>query len=262
MKKSLLVTSGCSWTYGVGAGYQDGMSLADYEKIAWDNNLCNQLSFRGILSAKYDLDNINLAEGGDSNQRQFRLIKNFFSSTQTKKLFDNYDRIFVLHGITSTARNELYIVERKYLTNFKFDGHDNTTWCKAWVKNFYDHNNELERLAEEMTFLNDYYQAVGVENLWYDTFNHHNYPAPIDKMIEPDKDRRDLLSSMLIKLGITDMDNNYHLSSWKVDTDRVDTLIKMGYLNPFSKHPTQLGHELIAQIVDEFFGKLYVKTTI
>lgn len=262
MKKSLLVTSGCSWTYGVGVGYNVDMALAEYEKIAWDDNLCNQLSFRGILSNKYGLDNINLAEGGDSNQRQFRLIKNFFCSEQAKNLFDQYDRIFVLHGITSTARNELYIVERKYLTNFKFDNQDNTDWCKAWVKNFYDHDNEVERLSEEMIFLNDYYRAIGVENLWYDTFNHHNYPVLIDNMIELNKDRRDLLSSMLMKLGITDMDDNYHLSSWKVDTNRVDTLIKMGYLNPFSKHPTQSGHELIAQIIDEFFGKLYVKTTI
>lgn len=262
MKKSLLVTSGCSWTYGTGAAYSPGMSLTEYKKIAWDNSLCDRLSFRGILANKYNLDNINLATGGSSNQRQFRLIKNFFSSTETKRNLEKYDRIFVLHGITSTARNELYPVEKESLTNFKFDGDSSNSWCKAWVKNFYNHDNEVERLTEQMIFLNDYYRAVGVENLWYDTFNHHHYPVPIDRLIAPNADCRDLLSTMSARLGETIVNDNYHLSSWKVDSDRVSKLISLGYLNPISTHPTQLGHSLIAKIIDEFFEKQYEPSPI
>jgi hypothetical protein len=262
MKKSLLVTSGCSWTFGVGVGFRDGMTKGQYHQIAWDNDICNQLSFRGILSDKYGLDNINLAKGGDSNQRQFRLIKNFFASKETKSLLPEYEQVFVLHGITSTARNELYVVEKNEMISFKFDIQAEESWCKSWVKNFYDHKNELARLAEEMTFLNDYYRAIGVKNLWFDTFNHHDYPSNIDNLIEPDKNYRDMLSVMANRLGISNIDNKYHFSSWKVDTNRVDALIELGYLNPISTHPTQLGHELIAQVIDEFFGKLHVKTTI
>ena len=62
MKKSLLVTSGCSWTFGVGAGFQHGMTKEQYHQIAWDTNISDQLSFRGILSNKYGLDNINWAQ--------------------------------------------------------------------------------------------------------------------------------------------------------------------------------------------------------
>jgi hypothetical protein len=262
MKKSLLVTSGCSWTLGVGVGFQNGMTDEQYSQICWDSDICDQLSFRGILSNKYNLDNINLAGGGNSNQRQFRLIKKFFTSKETKDLLTKYDQVFVLHGITSTARNELYVVEKNRMISFKFDVDAKQSWCKDWVKNFYDHDNELVRLTEEMTFLNDYYCAIGVKNLWFDTFNHHNYPSNIDNMIEPDKNNRDMLSVMATRLGILDIDNKYHLSSWEDDTNRVHNLAKLGYLNPISYHPTQQGHELIAQIIDEFFGKLHVKTTI
>jgi hypothetical protein len=70
--QTVLVTCGCSWTYGVGAGYQNDMSESKYMSIAWDENLCNTLSFRGILSNKYGFHNINFAEGASSNQRLLR----------------------------------------------------------------------------------------------------------------------------------------------------------------------------------------------
>ena len=41
-KKTLLITFGCSWTFGEGAGCEPGMSLKEYDKIryssdyAWD----------------------------------------------------------------------------------------------------------------------------------------------------------------------------------------------------------------------------------
>ena len=36
MKKSLLITSGCSWTFGVGVGYQDGMTKEEQEQRGRD----------------------------------------------------------------------------------------------------------------------------------------------------------------------------------------------------------------------------------
>jgi hypothetical protein len=179
MSKTVLVTFGCSWTAGVGVGYDDGMNKTEYRNIAWDDNINNEFSFRGLLSKKYNIENINFSKGSSSNQRQFRLLKNFLCSDQFKNLIDNH-KVIVLHGITSTARNELYINDKESLINFKYDQSEYSEWANVFVKHFYNHDNEVNRLAEDMIFFNQYYSAMNVKNLWFDTFNHHNYLNNID----------------------------------------------------------------------------------
>ena len=103
--------------------------------------------------------------------------------------------------------------------------------------------------------MNQYYRSVGIKNLWIDTFNHHDYPVAIDNLIEmhpgTDPGSRDMLSTMAILNGLDTFDNNYHYSSWKSDTNRVQFLIDRGFLNPISTHPTKQGHALIADIIDK-----------
>ena len=40
--KNILITLGCSWTFGVGAGYEPGMRRRDFDKISYDPNICNE----------------------------------------------------------------------------------------------------------------------------------------------------------------------------------------------------------------------------
>lgn len=242
--KSLLVTFGCSWTFGVGAGYQQGMSNLEYKNIAWDHELSGRLSFRGILSEQLGLDNINFAQGGSSNQKQFRLAKNFFP---TAKLHD-YSNVIVLWAITSTARNEIYSVEDNELVNFKYDLSP-VKIAKALKKWSYDHDHEVSQLATEMLFWNDYFQSKNIKNLWIDTFNHHNYLRPIPGLVGDATCPRDLLSRLAMINGMSNPDNNYHLSSWTEDTNKIPFLVSKGVLNPISNHPTSLGHQQIAQLL-------------
>lgn len=250
MKQPVLITFGCSWTAGVGVGYVDGMIDKEYRSIAWDDSINDEYSFRGILSKKYNMKNINFSRGGSSNQLQFRLLKNFLCSGQFKYLMDNH-KVIVLHGITSTARNELYINDKESLINFKYDELAYSEWANIFVKHFYNHENEVNRLTEDMLLFNQFYSLSGINNLWFDTFNHHNYSTSINNLIEPNNISRDLLSTMALSKGFTERDNKYHLSSWKVDSDRVKFLIEKGCLNPISKHPTKIGHEMIADIIDK-----------
>jgi hypothetical protein len=254
--KTILVTFGCSWTYGVGVGYRLGMTEDDYEKISHDIDICSDRSFRGILSNRHNLQNINFAQGGSSNQQQFRLLKNFLSSNQFQQLTSNGTKIIILHGITSTARNEMYFNERKSLVNFKYDDVYLKKWTSFIIKHFYNHDNEVARLAEEMKFMNQYYASAGINNLWFDTFNHHQYPLVIDNLISNNDSNRDFLSYLASVNGFSEVDNNYHLSSWKIDCDRVEFLVDRGYLNPISKHPTKQGHELIADLVSTYIEKI------
>lgn len=252
MNRPLLVTCGCSWTYGVGVGYHPGMDIPEYRKIAWNDDICKTYSFRGLLAEKYNFDTFNLSCGGSSNQRQFRLIKNFLSSSEGQQLMEDRPFVIVIHGITSTARTELCI-EGQQLINFMYDD-ENSEYLqhsKYILKHFYDHDNEVARLTDEMKFLNCYYKATGIKNIWFDTFNHHQYLKIIHNLIGANSTNRDMLSSIIKTLGLQDFDNNFHHSTWKIDSNRISYLIESGHLNPISMHPTKKGHEVIADILSK-----------
>jgi len=174
--KKLLITLGCSWTYGIGVGYRPGMTESDYRKIAWNSELCDQFSFRTILSEKYNHVNKNLSFGGASNQAQFRRAKIFFSSDEFSKLKKQFDQILVLWGITSTARNEFFNLETQKIQNYLYS--DSWPFCKAVVKFSYDHDNEVDLLVTEMKHWNTFFHNLQISNLWFDTFNHHEYRFP------------------------------------------------------------------------------------
>lgn len=254
MKQKLLITCGCSWTYGVGVGYHSSMSHDEYRTIAWKPYICDDRSFRGILSKKYNFKNINLSIGGSSNQQQFRLLKKFLASETA--LHEEFSEIIVLHGITSTSRNELFLTELNSLVNFKYDQLEYKKWSQFILEHFYNHDNEVTRLAEEMSFLNQFYRCANIKNLWFDTFNHHNYPSRINNLMETSGTPRDLLSTMAILTGLNKIDSNYHESSWAVDSNRVKHLVDEGFLNPISTHPTEQGHKLIAEIIEPHLEKL------
>lgn len=180
--KTLLVTFGCSWTYGVGAGYEAGMSKDQYKDMAWDDSTCETLSFRALICNKYGLENKNFSFAGSSNQAQFRRAKIFFSSKEFEQLSCEHNRIIVLWGITSTARNELFNLDTMSLENHFYS--DEWPLCRAIVKFSYDHDNEVDLLSTEMHHWNTFFQKFNITNLWFDTFNHHNYEFPQSRMTQ------------------------------------------------------------------------------
>lgn len=244
----LLITLGCSWMYGVGVGYTPGMIDNEYYDIAWQESVCNQLSFRGLLSKKYNLINKNFSQPGASNQWQFRLAKEYFTSTEFKQAEKNFDKIIVLWGITSTARNELYYISEQKLVSFFYKS--DTPESKTMVKYFYDHDNEVTQLTTEMLFWDDYFANKNISNLWFDTFNHHEYNHPgLKNLIFAEENPRDLLSKLAINNGLVNPDNQYHGSEWKIDSNRIKHLSNLKLLNPYSHHPTLDGHQQMADLL-------------
>jgi hypothetical protein len=67
------------------------------------------------------------------------------------------------------------------------------------------------------------------------------------------KDPRDLLSQLALLYGMIDLDNRYHMSYYSSDNDKVKYLSQKEILNPYSFHPTKLGHEEIAKLLSNFF---------
>jgi len=249
--KRALLTFGCSWTAGIGSCYTEGMSEEELRQSAWDNSINDRLSFRGLLSQKYNLVNKNWSEGGSSNQRQFRLAKLFFSSDEFKLLQKEFDQILVLWGITSTARNEMFSIEDNGLTNFFYK--DSMPLAKMLMMYSYNHQHEVDQLAIEMHHWDIFFKNLNISNLWFDTFNHHDYALPCSQnLMFKDENPRDLMSKLAIGNGFTDVDNKYHRAVWKVDSNRVENLIKCEIINPLSKHPTQKGHAQIADMLAKY----------
>lgn len=173
MKDKLLITFGCSWTFGVGLNYEPGMSSDLYKANAWNPTVADKFSFRKYLVDRFDFEHLNFSSGGSSNCQQLRRAKTFFTSNQFQKIQQQFKEIVVLWGITSTARKEIYDNASDNIHVF-FLSKDNPI-SKNLLLMLYNHEHEVFTLAKEMCFWNLFFKTLGVKNFWYDTFNHHDY---------------------------------------------------------------------------------------
>jgi hypothetical protein len=305
----LLITFGCSWTDGVGVTYEPGMTAEQYKKVFLNSQDQNKYSFRSLLSKDLDLHNINFSCPGSSNQEQFRLAENFFA-TNIDYIKSRYQKIAVVWGITSFLRNEIYHNNLKMRKSFFYN--DKSLLSKVIVTQHLDPQHEIELLHRKILFWNKMFDTMEVQNLWFDTFNHHDYgivhsapesivqcykdnagpswpswsqfisgkinnvPEDIqNEILDPDRwefhkyitvapkrffkiqeTPRDLMSQLAIQQGIPALDNSYHLSAWQNDSNRVEFLVQKGILNPYSNHPTKLGHQLLAKMLSPSIEQL------
>lgn len=174
MADALLITFGCSWTFGVGVCYEPGMSRQEMETKAWDHEICDASSWRGLLSQRFNLANINRSQGGSSNQKQFRLATEFFGSRLYQECRQKFSRIIVIWGITSTARSEIWSLKHNGFHNF-FLSDDADDLSRFIGKHCYDHDASVAELRNLMLFWNVFFEGQHIKNYWFDTFNTHNY---------------------------------------------------------------------------------------
>jgi len=178
MTNKLLITFGCSWTFGVGAAYSPDMNEEQYLDIAWNEELNKPFLFRTLISEKYKFDNKNFSAAGSSNQKQFRLAKEYFSSNEFDKDKQKYDKIIVLWGITSIYRNELYLNSQESLVNFFYNQNRNEKFVDTYFKNTFDETDTIRNLALDILTFDKFFEGHSVDNYWFDTFNHVNYENP------------------------------------------------------------------------------------
>ena len=258
----LLVTFGCSWTMGKGSFYKKGMTMSEeeYKEKASDRDLQIQNSFGSILARKHNLSYKTFSSGGSSNQRQFRRAEEYFTSDEYKNDRDKYTSIVVLWGITSVLRTEVYNPDKKRYEKIFFSlpvrhhklkllpppFHKDTKTTNFFAKQF-SQEEEVRRLKIKMLHWNDHFKHLGIKNLWFDTFNHHDYGERIENMCFDEENPRDLLSKLV---AFKSVDNSYHKSWWKADTPRIKDGVDAEVLNPISYHPTAEGYQLIAEMLN------------
>ena len=265
---NLLVTFGCSWTFGAGSWYDKPIPLEEYKtvnkKLKCDlhhyKEYQHKTTFRALLAQRHGYHNINFASIASSNQTQMRRAQEYFNTDDYKK----YDKVIVLWGISSTARGEAWIkgepnqhhkLSYKTLRDMKGEFKSFMYTRKKFrlaeeIRNFhYNHEAEVGRLETHMNHWNSYFKLLGVKNYWFDTFNHHDYDVP--SMIFRHDKRRDLMSKLCESMGKSYDKDGYHFSVFKLDCDRPVYLEKKGILNPHSLHPTMKGNIMIADILDK-----------
>lgn len=216
MSKSLLITFGCSWTYGIGAGYEEGMGEDFYtDKIRWSEELCYEHSWRKIVLDNLNIKGLNFSVGGSSNEKQFKFAKEFFISNEWESIRKQYDNIIVLWGLTTTERTYLWCNDtNNYEDIFLHDEKmkENKVMMRIGKRNTkkelvsfseqlaviinklsYNYENEVDQLTTNVLFWNYFFKSIGVKNIWFDTFDSHPYTEKIENLIDYDKPFRDIL---------------------------------------------------------------------
>ena len=248
-----LVTLGCSWTRGVGSWYDKELSYEDYMKFKKTLSV-DEYPFRTILAKKHGYENINLSAKGSSNGKQFRLAQEYFNTDNYKK----FDKVIVLWGITSTARVEMWNNKTKRYQTYLLNIHEEELGNIIREKH-YDHQVELKRLSEQILHWDNYFSMIGVENYWFDTFNHHEYGYDSPNMILGKKNPRDLMSLICEEEGFIIKGDDYHFSDWWKDSKRIKFLVEKKLVNPHSLHLNRRCHIKIADILDKFVNFCYYK---
>ena len=268
-KKTLLITLGCSWTFGEGAGCEPGMSLKEYDKIRYSSDYAWDFGWRRYVVEHFDVDHVNLGESGSSNQKQFHYAKNYFLSSKFAKDYKNHEHIIVLWGLTTLRRNFMYFKDSKMYENIflKEENVFQTKWntnrdkmTKALYRFCYDDDVALREVQSDILHWNQYFRLYPkIKNFWFDIFGSKKYTTKIRNFIDGDKDKRDLLYRIC----------KNHLSreveKWKIEgrenydpnfLDKYSTCF--GYaeehdlVNPYSFHPYKTGYKFIGDYFIKF----------
>ena len=78
------------------------------------------------------------------------------------------------------------------------------------------------------------------------------FPA-FNNFIDFNNENRDIASYLARHNGLENLSKQIHTSGWKADTDCIKFLAEVGIVNPITFHPTQRGHQ---QLADYFIEKI------
>ena len=293
-----LLTLGCSWTLGIGANYTEGMSDKEYFSIRNQPPHRNN-AFRLILADHYNLNNQNLGIGGSSNQRQFRLAKEyFFNGCTTCK--ENWKKIYNkikdsswpdcpnfrdFRSLPDHVQKECINVHKIVEKNVN---PDIVIWSLTSIYRNETWNNSIERFHNFMygSINEDHFSKYFLKNihddineieelannmlLWNSYFKSKGIKNIwVDTFNIHDYPYKidnlirpdDLLTGMLRQhTDISDFkDDSYHMSNWHIDSDKIKTALEYGLVNPYSLHPTKKGHESMAKFLIPFIDDIINK---
>ena len=300
---------GCSWTWGKYINFPSDFNIPNISNTAFEKEQADTYSYRALIANHFNARQTNYAEGGSSNDRQFRFAAEEFIGPNKKRpalknksidqlAEENYNKIkgsdwplfpktetdprlpaeivteikniesnqslieyyytlqqpieqktYVLWFITSTFRKEFFNELTKSYDNMMLSNNNCNSFQKLFTVNYYNHEHELEKTAQQMVLWNNYFNSKGITNIWIDTFNHHEYPIDIANRLTFDSGWSDIMTNLCISTGCVPRPKETHLSNQQIDDSRSKHLVDIGLLNPKTLHPTQQGHARIADML-------------
>jgi hypothetical protein len=253
----LFLAVGCSWTRAWGA-VDDCVAFGD-EDFRDDVDFMLNKSYAGRLAKHLGYDTlINMAIPGSSIDLQTRFMVEFIQKNKHK-----FNRIYVLWGITSHLRWELYgnVVSKPTMFQFGTKVPPGKQAEMNWfLKYHWDEKFELERYSQKIVMAHGYLKSLGIDHLFFpvfDSFNSTNMNLNhIDdkNFFMKDSDPNDMMSLWCQENNLKAPKNISSNPSDLADVLRLSDLSNLGYLSKKFAHPTEKGHFDIYNKIEKYLA--------
>jgi len=230
IKPSVLIAAGCSWVVG--------------------KNVDPNLAFARQLQEHMDIDQFHsIARNGASNTEQINSLVEYINTNH-----DQYSRIFVLWGVTSIYRWEMYSSVTDSVEACAVGR--GTDELKKEIKHYFTHYfneaYELKKLNTQVVMLNGYLKSLDIDHLFVNSFQSYQISgADSQYFYQVNEEHNDMLSLLCrankIKISASSVPFlNLTTPGTDFNYDSIQELQRTGWLDQESAHPTVQAHKLIA----------------
>lgn len=255
--KKIIVAIGCSWTRAW--GYHDNDIHSNDPTRKDDIDFLYHQSYVGIVRAYLKLDSMLItAIPGSNNEMQIRLLMDFLKNNETK-----FDKIFVLWGITSHTRWELYsnVIEAPSMFHIGSDVPTGKEKEREWfLKYHYNEEFQLEKLENLIRLTHGYLNNKKIEHLFFPTFTNYNnknlYLQDVsDSCFYKKNFNENSMLDMMFKYCNQKPIKNFLSNPYnQKDNNKIRILIEKKIFSKLA-HPNKFGHKLIGDKLIEHFEK-------
>jgi hypothetical protein len=245
--RNCLIAIGCSWTRAW--GWND--EYIDHNGVWQDDaEFLMNGSYAGRVRDHLGLDGmINLAVPGGSNQLQGRLLIDTIEQNRAQ-----FDRVFVLWGITSHLRWELWSNAVYHPTKFTIGGEmprQKEAERRWYLEHHYNESFELDRLSQQIVMTHAYLKHNNIDHLFFPAFtayNQHNLSVDSvssDNFYQKHNDQNDMLTAMCEHRGCL-RPKQFISNPYNKDDNALLAELQQHNLISQLHHPSAQGHEFIA----------------
>lgn len=247
--QDLLIACGCSWTRAWGAS-DDCLAFFD-PRYKDDHEFIRNQSYVGRVAKFLNIGQIlMLATPGSNNDTQSRLLIEFLQKNRQK-----FNRVFVLWGLTSHLRWELFSNNINAPSMFMLGSkvpagkEKERQWhlVHHWNENF-----ELLKLGQKIVLTSSYLKSLNVEHLFFPVFESFNCNNMDLNHVEDrhffkrTQSHNDMLSQWCLDNNLSQLQNILSNPYAGHDREKLQQLTDLGYLNAKHGHPSNKGHNDIA----------------
>jgi hypothetical protein len=257
-KPSVLVAAGCSWVAAKSIDTDPAATNVDYGHVE-DPSYVDQHSFAGILRRRLQLDDlVFVAQHGSNNKTQARRLVDFIDQSRSK-----YSRIFVLWGITSLYRWEMYSSTTRQVESCLAGGYYTNQGLEAEVKDYFsryfNEEYELQKLGQDVLLISNYLSNNNIEHLFANSFQDLDLSVNIpDQHFYRVREKNNDLLSLLCRRNNIDVSQssvpwlNLLDQTRQFSNKSIRELQNQSMLDCATAHPTVAAHQIIADELYEY----------